>query len=140
MARHHMTGTADRSTHVMLISRCSRFLYVTLPVCEADPRASSTNAPFETKEEGGRKRRERIQRDYSDEERSDELTALERSSERARSSSLRFYGKRFDNRQVSNCCALEKASGNPLHSVPGTESSFFLPGRGGRRKGMVKVW
>lgn len=142
MARHHMAGTADRSTRVMLISRCPRFLYVTLPVCGADPRASSTNASFETKEEGRRKRREfkGIIQTRS------VRTSSPRSRDRPNARTSPRLG--IGSRHCDFTATLRQSAGqlfarskrraeNPLRLVPGSEPSFFLRGEGRR---MVKVW
>lgn len=138
MARHHMAGTADRSTRVMLISRCPRFLYVTLPVCGADPRASSTNASFETKEEGRRKRREFKGIVQTRSVRTSSPRSRDRPS--ARTSPRSGIGSRHCDftatlRQSAGTewpivCALEKAGGKPAAFGSGKRTVFLFTGRG----------
>lgn len=67
MARHHMAGTADRPTR-MLISRCPRFLRDAFLSTVRIRSAAEYHASFETKrreKERERQRRREIQKDCS---------------------------------------------------------------------------
>jgi len=109
MARHHMAGTADRSTR-MLISRCSWFLRDT-SCLRSGSRASRNHVSFETKRNKERKRGKELLKG----ERSDELSSKDHPNVLVATIGnwkppLRFYGNvsTIGRYQMANCCALEK--------------------------------
>lgn len=94
MARHHMAGTADRPTR-MLISRCPRFLRDAFLSTVRIRSAAEYHASFETKrrEKERDREEEKFKRIVLRAERPDELSS-ERSSERGSSADDRGIGSR----------------------------------------------
>lgn len=144
MARHHMAGTADRPTR-MLISRCPRFLRDAFLSTVRIRSAAEYHASFETKRR--EKERETEKRRNSkgllseqsvrmSSPRKDHPNAARRPTigELEAAASVRFYGNvsTIGRYQMANCCALEKTGGRIRHDFrEPTVFSFYGGEEGG---------